>query len=332
MKKFISVFLAVITLLSALSLTGCFEEEPKVFVWNEIVLKEQLPEPNTNLGECTSNTEERLYLKVQAETETSYSAYVQACKDKGFTVDPETIGDSYDAYNAEGYKISLSNISDTIYIELEAPMKIAQITWPSAEYAKVIPVPASTVGKIQYENSEGFRIYIANTTIDEYHAYVQACSDNGFSVDYSKSDNSYRAKNAEGYSLSVSYEGFNIICIDLDCPEKSTQADSSDSTTTDSVEPDTSEPDNSVSGLRPDFKAAMDNYEKFMDEYVDFMKKYQQNPSDLSLLLDYANFMSRYTEFMNDFEAWESADMNDAETSYYIQVQLRVAQKLLEIS
>ncbi|MBO5248353.1 MAG: hypothetical protein J6B54_03535 [Clostridia bacterium] len=337
MKKTMAVVLALVMLFSVLSLTGCFEEEPKIFVWEEIVLRERLPEPATNLGECVSNTEQRLYLEVKAETETTYSAYVQACKDHGFTVDPKTIGDRYDAYNGEGYKLSLSCISDTIYIKLDAPMEVSQIAWPSAEYAKKIPVPTSTMGKIEYENSKGFVIYIANTTVDEYNAYVQSCSDMGFNVDYSKTEGNYQAKNAEGYTLSLSYEGFNIIRINLDCPASDASSESSDNPVSDQVVSDTGDSDRddlgaSSDSLGSDFKEAMDSYEQFMDEYVSFMKKYKANPGDLSLLANYATFMSKYASFVRDFEQWQSEDLTSAELAYYAQVQARVSKKLLEVA
>lgn len=85
-------------------------------------------------------------------------------------------------------------------------------------------------------------------------------------------------------------------------------------------------------GLDPDFKAAMDSYETFMNEYVYFMKKYSENPSDLELLADYADYVSKYSEFVEDFEKWEDEEMNTAETAYYIDVQARVSKKLLELS
>ena len=82
--------------------------------------------------------------------------------------------------------------------------------------------------------------------------------------------------------------------------------------------------------IDPDFKAAMDSYEKFMDEYVAFMKKYKDNPTDLSLLSDYADYMSKYADFVEDFEDWENEDLNAAELAYYVDVQARVSKKLLE--
>ena len=107
--------------------------------------------------------------------------------------------------------------------------------------------------------------------------------------------------------------------------DTTTETSESDLTEKES-ENDTSNKDD----LDSDFKAAMDSYENFMDEYVAFMKKYKANPSDLSLLTDYADYMSKYADFVEDFEKWEDEEMNAAETAYYIEVQSRVSKKLLE--
>ena len=92
-------------------------------------------------------------------------------------------------------------------------------------------------------------------------------------------------------------------------------------------------PEELVDGMRPDFKSAMDSYETFMGEYCDFMAKYNESDgSDLSLLSDYASFLSQYAEMAESFEAWDSEDLTDAETAYYLEVQTRVSQKLLEVA
>lgn len=85
-------------------------------------------------------------------------------------------------------------------------------------------------------------------------------------------------------------------------------------------------------GIRADFKSAMDSYEKFFDEYVAIMKKYANNPNDMSILGDYTKYMGKYAKMMEDFEKWESEDMNAAETAYYIEVQGRISKKLLEVA
>ena len=96
-------------------------------------------------------------------------------------------------------------------------------------------------------------------------------------------------------------------------------------------ETDTSDSANET-GLRPDFKAAMDSYEAFMDEYCDFMVAYSANPSDLTLLAKYATYLEKYTKLAEDFDKWNSEDMNAAEVAYYAEVQARVSKKLLEVS
>jgi len=81
-----------------------------------------------------------------------------------------------------------------------------------------------------------------------------------------------------------------------------------------------------------DFKEAMDSYETFMNDYVEFMKKYQAKPTDLNLLSDYTDYMSKYTKFVSDFEKWENDDLNTEELAYYLDVQTRVTKKLLEVA
>lgn len=104
------------------------------------------------------------------------------------------------------------------------------------------------------------------------------------------------------------------------------------SSTKKSVATNPKKEDNLVNGMHKDFKEAMDGYEKFMNEYVSFMKKYMANPSDLSMLTEYANYMSKYAEMCEKFEKWESDDMNNAEAAYYLEVQTRVNKKLLEVA
>lgn len=85
-----------------------------------------------------------------------------------------------------------------------------------------------------------------------------------------------------------------------------------------------------VDGMRPDFKEAMDAYEAFYDEYCDFMVKYNNNPSDFTLILEYTQMLSRLAEMDSSFEAWDESEMNDAELKYYLAVNNRVMQKLID--
>lgn len=86
-----------------------------------------------------------------------------------------------------------------------------------------------------------------------------------------------------------------------------------------------------ASGMRPEFKEAMDSYEAFYDEYIEFMKTYQDNPSDLKLLAQYADMVKQEAEMTRKFEEWDEDDMTDEELEYYLDVNLRIEKKLLDV-
>lgn len=90
----------------------------------------------------------------------------------------------------------------------------------------------------------------------------------------------------------------------------------------------------SLSGIRPEFQKAMDDYETFMDEYVDFMTTYQNadRTDAASMLTEYTEYMQKYAKMLKSFEEWNSEEMSDEEVQYYLEVQTRVTQKLLQVS
>ncbi len=59
-------------------------------------------------------------------------------------------------------------------------------------------------------------MYVGDTTKEEYEEYVTDCSYYGFDIDYDKGENYYRAYNEDGYYLSLSYEGNNIMMVRID--------------------------------------------------------------------------------------------------------------------
>lgn len=86
-----------------------------------------------------------------------------------------------------------------------------------------------------------------------------------------------------------------------------------------------------IDGMRPDFKEAMDAYESFYDEYCDLMAKYAKNPTDLTILGQYAGMLQKVGEMDAAFEKWDEDDLNSAELQYYLAVNSRVLQKLAGI-
>lgn len=85
-------------------------------------------------------------------------------------------------------------------------------------------------------------------------------------------------------------------------------------------------------GLRPEFKEAMDSYEAFYAEYCDILKKYMKNPSDFSILGRYTELMGKLSDMDAKFDAWEDEDLNSEELKYYMDVNNRVMKMMLDVT
>ena len=82
-----------------------------------------------------------------------------------------------------------------------------------------------------------------------------------------------------------------------------------------------------------DFYEAMDSYEAFFDEYVEFMKDFDESSlDDLSVLTDYTSLLSQYADVMEKLDAIDEDELTAEEDAYYIEVMLRINKKLLEIT
>lgn len=85
------------------------------------------------------------------------------------------------------------------------------------------------------------------------------------------------------------------------------------------------------SDVTPSFKEAMDSYETFFNEYVNFMKKYSTSASSLGMLTDYMSFMARYAEMIAKMETMDDGNLSAADSAYYLEVTARIYMKLTEV-
>ena len=85
-------------------------------------------------------------------------------------------------------------------------------------------------------------------------------------------------------------------------------------------------------GVSPEFKATMDSYEAFFDEYIAFMKAMSDDPNNTAMLLKYATMMMQYTETMEKLDAIDESKLSPADDAYYIEVMARIEVKLLQAS
>ena len=84
--------------------------------------------------------------------------------------------------------------------------------------------------------------------------------------------------------------------------------------------------------LSPEFKKTMDDYEAWFDHYCEVMKKYEENPSDLEVLSEMTDLITEEEKMLEQMEAMDESEMNDAELAYYIEVTARIEKKLLEVA
>ena len=328
-KIWAGVIAALLLVALTVTLTGCLDEK---IVWDDIILGSLLPAPPSDRGEVHTNSREDLWLDVSKVTDKQFADYIDACKQRGFSIDAKSSSISYTAFNENGYELYISYMSSSseMSIRLEPPMEMSSIVWPDNEAGKQLPAPQSATGRFSYEYEDSFYVFIGNTTKDDFAAYVKACSDAGFSVNYKKGEDHYYSDNAEGWHVDLRYEGNSVMSIKISHPSKDSESAVATAAATEKAPNDTTKDTADAGGIDPDFKKAMDAYESFMGEYVDFMKKYKANPTDLTLLASYADYMSKYADFVRDFSAWGDKELSNQELAYYIDVQARVNKKLLE--
>ena len=100
----------------------------------------------------------------------------------------------------------------------------------------------------------------------------------------------------------------------------------------DQASPEQTAPGEADETSSADFRATMDAYEAFINEYCDFMEKYQSDPSNAaSLMADYASMMSSYADMTEQIEAIDTESLSAEDLAYYTEVMARVAQRLAEV-
>ncbi len=211
-----------------------------------------------------------------------------------------------------------------------------EFKWPTSGLAAMLPAPESSYGEISTESSNSFYVYVGNTTMEQYDAYVEACREKGFTVDYEKSRTWFHADNEAAYHLSLNYnEEESYMTIDLDAPKSSSSSSQSAASSSSAADQSTRPAgagDEPVDGIRPSFKEAVDSYEAFFDEYCAFMEKYSASPGSPGMLADYAKFMSQYSETMGKLDAIGEEEMSSQELQYYTDAMARINEKLASVA
>lgn len=221
------------------------EEKPKQFEWNDFVLSEKLIEPKSKYGIIYEDSEDRLSIDLRKTSKEEYKEYISSCENAGYTIESEKGDSRYNAYNSEGYELSLdyTEKKKEMSIVLKAPIEMGQISWPKSEVTKGLPKPPSNEGKIVKDSTDGFSAYIGGMPYNDYCEYVQQCINSGFNINYEKYEKTYTASNTNDLKLNLNYEGNGVIYIQIELQNEFTTETTSTSKTdeTEKTEPESKE-------------------------------------------------------------------------------------------
>ena len=335
-----------------IQIMSCVTSRPEPLDWPTSGLATLLPDPPTDKGKIISNSDDQLSADVAECSSSDFAAYVEDCKEAGFTIDAENDMGSYEAYSEEGAHLDLYyyESQEEISITLDAPIEMGTLSWPKSGAGALVPAPESAVGEITSDSSDYFVARVGETDSDAFQAYIDACADAGFTVDYDRSAEHYYAEDAEGVSLSLDFEGFNTMGVTVDLPDdadaeaeenaveekskpaqepkKSDDAEKKAEDTT-SANDESKAAQTDANGVSLELKAQLDEFEKFFDEYVAFMEKYDAD--DPSMYVQYATMMTQYTESMEALDAIDEESLSLADQGYYVEVMGRITQKLASV-
>ena len=210
-----------------------------------------------------------------------------------------------------------------------------KINWKNINLKDYLVEYNKPVGEISINSDDYLSITLCKVSKNDYKDYVDKIRKFGYTIDSKEYGESFYASSNNGYKISLSWMDKELY-ISLSKQEENKPNDNAPTNKEEKKEETKKEENNSSTnnndGLRSDFKAAMDSYEKYMDEYIAFMNKYNSNPSDYELMKEYVKVMKKYKEATDSFKKWESKDLNTSEAKYYLEVQTRVNQKLLDAS
>lgn len=185
--------------------------------WQEHHVFSILPKPQSTSGTFITENEETNQIIVSNVSKDDFEAYYTSCKEAGFIIDASTTEESYESYDENGNKIRLSYNSGNkeMTILFNYPMIFDDITWPIVGIGTLAPIPQRLSGNISLNMDHNYSVYIENVTKKEYEAYVQECILAGFDKNISNSENHFWADYSDEINIHVSYEGFNIMYINV---------------------------------------------------------------------------------------------------------------------
>ena len=106
-------------------------------------------------------------------------------------------------------------------------------------------------------------------------------------------------------------------------PDTSTEVETVETEPTASLE---EEPEETV-----EWRQFLQEYEAWVDDYISIVKKYEENPTDMTILTDYMEMLSNLTQWTQKADNIQGSILDTNEALEYSKEMLRIAGKLAEV-
>ena len=114
------------------------------------------------------------------------------------------------------------------------------IYWTKGTFKDKLPKPKAQVIKKDYiDNKKSFSFVACGLTKDDYDSYVDKCKKMGYTVNADNFDDSYYAKNSEGYKIDIRYDADDFeLNVTISAPSTNNENQNTTDTTDDDQEID----------------------------------------------------------------------------------------------
>lgn len=179
--------------------------------WEEILVKDILPEPKSKNWKLFSNENDYLDMNIFDTSLEDYNAYIASCEDYGFEM---YVFDNEDEneYECEGYSKYHSELDinydaerKTMHLQLDASVERNALEWSTSKLAQMLPIPENAKGYIDADREEKYQVILIDVSMSDFNAYVDGCIEKGFTVNPENYSTYYRAENESGYMVTIEY-------------------------------------------------------------------------------------------------------------------------------
>lgn len=86
--------------------------------------------------------------------------------------------------------------------------------------------------------------------------------------------------------------------------------------------------------IRPEFKEMLDNYEVFVNDYCDFLERFEDtdDTGKLEMMNEYSEITTKYYDTAASMQEISQEDLTADEMSYYAEVMGRCSARMIQVS